>query len=311
MDQLLLVFVTVAEKKNFSRAASELHMTQPAVSQYIQSLERQMGVKLLERTNKYVRLNKAGEIVYEYAKEILSLQGKMKRLVDDLTNQASGDINIGASYTFGEYVLPSIIASLRKRYPLIKPSIMIGNSKEVAELVSNNQLDIGIIESKYRQAGLVIEPFATDVMNIMASTLHPLAKKDRVTMEDLLEVTWIVREEGSGTREATDTLFNYLGIEKVQIMEFGSTQVIKESVEAGLGVTFLSEWAVRKELALKTLTILPVRHTPLVRSFSLVKPESSFEPKSVSIFHQVLREEMKSIKAQGARLSATSTRQAD
>lgn len=295
MDQLLQVFVTVAEKKNFSRAAEELHMTQPAVSQYIQSLERQMGVKLLERTNKYVRLNKAGEIVYAYAQEILTLHGKMKRLVDDLTNQASGEINIGASYTFGEYVLPSIIASLRERFPLITPSILIGNSKEVAELVAGNQLDIGIIESKYRQAGLVIEPFATDVMHIMISTLHPLAKKDSISMEELQDITWIIREKGSGTREATDMLFNYLGIEKekIQKMEFGSTQVIKESVEAGLGVTFLSEWAVRKELALKSLATLPVRHTPFVRSFSLVKPESSFEAKSVSIFQQVLREEMK------------------
>ena len=102
MDQRLEVFIKVIEKKNFSKAAEELHMTQPAVSQYIRSLEDSTGVKLLERTNKYVRLNKAGEIVYHHAIEIKELYAKMNHLLDDLTNKASGSIAIGASYTFGE-----------------------------------------------------------------------------------------------------------------------------------------------------------------------------------------------------------------
>lgn len=108
MDQQLQVFVTVVEKQNFSRAAEELHMTQPAVSQYIRTLETNVGTRLLERSNKYVHLNKVGEIVYHHAKEILGLYTKMQRLVDDVTNVANGPISIGASYTFGEYVLPHI-----------------------------------------------------------------------------------------------------------------------------------------------------------------------------------------------------------
>jgi len=290
MDQHLLVFVTVAEKKNFSRAAEELHMTQPAVSQYIQALENQIGVKLLDRTNKYVRLNKAGEIVYYHAKEILSQYTKMKRLIDDLTNQPSGEMNIGASYTFGEYVLPSIISVLRNRFPRITPTITIANSKEISELVANQQLDIGIIESKYQRKGILIEPFATDFMYVYVSPNHPLAKKGTVAKDDLQNVTWIIREEGSGTREATEMLWYYLDMKETNKMEFGSTQVIKESVEAGLGVTFLSKWAVQKELTLKTLTKLSVPHTPFSRSFSIVKPKSSFEPKSVELLTRLLHE---------------------
>ncbi|MFK4997235.1 LysR family transcriptional regulator [Bacillus sp. N9] len=119
MDQHLRVFVIVAEKQNFSRAAEELHMTQPAVSQYIRALEDKIGTRLLERTNKYVRLNKAGEIVYHHAKEIIGLHTKMQNLVDDLVNKVSGPLSIGASYTYGEYVLPHIIANLKRlsRYP--------------------------------------------------------------------------------------------------------------------------------------------------------------------------------------------------
>lgn len=103
MDQTLEVFVTVVEKGNFTRAAEELLMTQPAVSQYIQSLERAVGTKLLERTNKYVRLNKAGEIVYHHAKEILGMYTRMHSLVDDLMHRTSGSLSIASSYTFGEY----------------------------------------------------------------------------------------------------------------------------------------------------------------------------------------------------------------
>ncbi len=291
LEQALEVFVKVVENKNFSRAAEELHMTQPAVSQYIQGLEGQMGVKLLERTNKYVRLNYAGEIVYAHAKEILSLIAKMKRLVDDITNQASGEIKIGASYTIGEYFLPSIIAAMKKRYPLINPKITIENSKEISELVAENHLDIGLIESKYHRKGLIISPFATDTLHVFISPNHPLAKKENITLEDLQEVTWIVREEGSGTREAVDKLFQSLKIEKVKMMEFGSTQIIKESVEAGLGVAFLSQWTVRKELTLQTLTVLPLDHTPFYRTFSFVKKQSSFETKAVSVFTELLTEE--------------------
>lgn len=146
MDQHLHVFVTVVEKGSFSRAAEELHMTQPAVSQYIKLLEQTYGETLLERSTKFVRLNKAGEIVYYHAKEIVGLYTKMQSLMDDLSNRASGPLSIGASYTFGEYVLPHFIAKLLEEFPLIKPRIVIGNTKEIAKLVVGHQLDVGIIE---------------------------------------------------------------------------------------------------------------------------------------------------------------------
>src|SRR5699024_338621 len=159
MDQHLQVFVHVVEKKNFSRAAEELHMTQPAVSQYIRSLEETVGTRLLERTNKYVRLNKAGEIVYHHAKEILGLYTNMQALVDDLVHKASGPLSIGASYTFGEYVLPPILAELQSIYPEIQPTLHIGNTAEIAHLVATHQLDIGIVEGHFTDLALYTEEF--------------------------------------------------------------------------------------------------------------------------------------------------------
>lgn len=289
MDQHLIVFIAVAEKQNFSRAADELHMTQPAVSQYIQALEREIGTRLLERNNKYVRLNKAGEIVYHHAKEILGLYTKMQRLVDDVTNKASGPISIGASYTFGEYVLPHIIAKMLDQFPLIHPSVAIGNSQEIAELVLGHQMDVGIVEGDYKNKNLHIEAFDEDKMSIIMSPKHPLAKKDgKVKRDELEQASWIVRETGSGTREATEQLFRILGIIPNKKMEFGSTQLIKESVEAGLGISLLSQWAIQKELSIGSLKILAMDGLPYIRKFSIITL-SPYNTKALDTFLDLVR----------------------
>ncbi|MFS0557180.1 LysR family transcriptional regulator [Brevibacillus sp. 179-C9.3 HS] len=289
MDQHLLVFVTVADRQNFSRAAEELHMTQPAVSQYVHALERSVGTKLLERSNKYVRLNKAGEVVYHHAREILGLYTRMQNLVDDLMNTPSGHLTIGASYTYGEYVLPHVIARLRQHYPLITPTITIHNSTVIADLVAKRQLDVGIVEGEYVDEKMCVEPFADDRMYLIASPKHRLAGQTEVSTEELMKETWIVREEGSGTREAAEKMFRQLQFTPQKRMEFGSTQVIKESVEAGLGISLLSYWAIRKERKLGTLCTLKVAGMPVTRDFSLVTKSNEFHTKALDIFMDLIR----------------------
>jgi DNA-binding transcriptional LysR family regulator len=292
MDQYLGVFVKVVEKENFSKAAEELHMTQPAVSQYIRAFEESVGTRLLERSNKYVRLNKAGEIVYHHAKEILSLYTKMQYLVDDLTNNASGPISIGASYTFGEYILPHIIARLQKQHPLITPSIKIHNTKEIIELVNTHQLDIGIIEGLFKDESLHAEVVSEDKMAIVASPYHHfLQKKREFSLSELAEETWILREEGSGTRQAAENLFRMNGFTPNKIMEFGSTQLIKESVEAGLGITLLSRWAIDKELTNGYMGVIQVKGLPFKRNFSILT-HSPFQTKALKTFVETLREHL-------------------
>lgn len=289
MDQHLHVFITVADKENFSRAAEEHHMTQPAVSQYIRALEEQIGSRLLERSNKYVHLNKAGEIVYHHGKEILGLYERMQHLVDDLTNKASGSLSIGASYTFGEYVLPRIIAKMRELYPAIKPTVTIGNTAKIAGLVESHQLDIGIVEGNFKNQGLIQEVFAEDEMIIVASPNHHLAHMKNIGEGVLSEQTWVVRETGSGTREATEKLFSKCNISPKRLMHYSSTQPIKESVEAGLGISLFSKWAVQKELRYGDLTVVDHRRLPLKRSFSFVR-QSPFQTKTLEVFIELLRD---------------------
>ncbi|WP_371363580.1 HTH-type transcriptional regulator CysL [Sporomusa rhizae] len=289
MDQSLFIFVTVVEKQSFTRAAEALHMTQPAVSQYIQTLERNTGAKLLDRSNKYVQLTKAGEIVYHHACEIIGLYTQMKNLVDDLMNKASGDLTIGASYTFGEYVLPYVIAYLQAHYPLIKPKITIANTKRISEWVAGRQLDIGIVEGNVQQHSLVIEPFADDLLYIVASPGNPCVIRDPKDISDLKNQTWIVREPASGTREATEKMFSELDFHPENLMEFGSIQIIKESVQADLGITLLSHCAIQKEISLGILKIINVDGTPFYRKFSLITPDTRFKTKATSIFTDILR----------------------
>lgn len=289
MDQQLLVFLKVAEVGNFSRAAVELHMTQPAVSQHIQALEQRMGTKLLERTNKYVRLNRAGEIVYHHGKEIFQTYQRMNELVNDLVFLGKGEVSIGASYTFGEYILPRIIAQLRSQYPLIIPKITIANTLNIAEMVALQQLDIGIIEGHFKQETLIIEPFDEDKMFVIVSANHRLSHKTQIQLSDLQEDTWILREVGSGTREAAETMFTTYDFSPKEIMEFGSTQIIKESVEAGVGISLLSHWSVRKEANFGSLNLLKVNGNPIIRKFSIIRKKTEFHTKASEIFIEIVR----------------------
>ena len=289
MDQYLEVFIKVVEKQNFSKAGEELHMTQPAVSQYIKALEESVGTRLLERSSRYVYLNQAGEIVYRHAKEILALYAKMQTSLDDLTNHARGSISIGASYTFGEYILPRIIAKLRKNYPLIMPSVKIQNTQQIIELVAAHQIDIGIIEGSFHNEKLYTEAISYDEMFVVASPDHPLVvdtTKVR-SITDLRDEMWILREKGSGTRQAADKLFEMYSMSPKNIMEFGSNQIIKESVEEGLGISLLSKWAIENELNDGYIGTIPVLELPFKRTFSIVT-HTLYQTKTLKTFIETL-----------------------
>lgn len=295
MDQYLHVFIKVVENQNFSKAAEELHMTQPAVSQYIKALEESLGTRLLERSNRYVYLNQAGEIVYRHSKEILALYTKLQTSLDELTNHASGPLSIGASYTFGEYILPRIIAKLRKDFPLIKPTIKIHNTHQIIELVATHQIDIGIIEGSFHNEKLYTEVVSYDEMFIVASPQHPLVGESAVkTVTDLEDEMWILREDGSGTREAAEKLFDIYNMSPKNIMEFGSTQLIKESIEEGLGISLLSKWVFEKERKDGYISLIPVMELPFKRTFSIVT-HTLYETKTLKTFIDTLKDSVEKL----------------
>ncbi|WAH37831.1 LysR family transcriptional regulator [Alicyclobacillus dauci] len=290
MIQQLLTFITVAQHRNFTRAAEHLHTTQPAVSQQIQTLERTLGAQLFERTNRSVELNQAGRVVYDYAKQIIDLYNHMTRVVDDMIHDESGVLRIGASFTFGEYILPQLLAGFVARYPRITPSVSINNTRDVVDHVGLGLLDIGIVEGHYVNDKVSVEHLADDMVFVIGSSrwLNRVSADDR-TRDRLEEQTWILREEGSGTREVQEHALAVMGIAPSSILEIGSTQSIKECVEAGLGLTILSEAVLRKEVHLGTLQILDWPGLPLRREFSIVMQKTSFHPQSTHLFKRFLQ----------------------
>lgn len=285
------VFLMVVEKKNFTRAAEALHMTQPAVSQQIKNLEKTLGVSLLERDNKQVQLNQAGEIVYQYGRQMLGLYTEMQTLLDDLQHKASGMLAIGASYTFGEYVLPHLVAHVAQTFPLITPKITIANTRRIANWVAEGELNIGIIDGEIEDERLVLEAFAQDELYIVGAAGHRLSGWDDVTPASLADETWIVREATSGTRAATQKVLTGLGVTPARQMEFGSTQIIKEAVAAGLGIALLSQYTLQRELTLGILQRLRLPNVSFERQFFFAVSKKQFRTKAVHVFIELLRNE--------------------
>lgn len=284
MDQQLLVFLTVVDKENFTRAAESLNLTQSAVTAAVKALEKKLNAKLLDRSNKFIRLTKAGEIVYHHGKIIIQEYERIQRLIDDLSYSASGTIKIGASFTYGEYILPKLVGRFTKQYPEIHPEIYIQNSRQVVHGLVKDELDIGIIEASVEHEQLTIIPFAKDEMTLILPANHPFAKEDEIELTALSEEVWIIREEGSGTRQALEDLFENYHFTPKMTRVFGSAQIIKESVEAGLGIALLSNSVIQKELALGTLSSVRIKNQSIVRNFYYALRKSKFQPRTIELF---------------------------
>ena len=288
INQTLKVFVTVIDKKSFTLAAESLHMTQPAVSNYIRKLEEELGVTLIDRSGKLVRLNPAGEIYYHYAKEMIGIDERMQHLIQDLQNESKGPVHIGASYTYGEYILPKIIAQLIGKYPRIKPEVSISNSSSIIRMVNSHDLDIGIIEDEERETDkdLNITRLIKDRMYIVGNRDTP----DSLDNKALGSATWIVREDGSGTRSYQDQLFTSLGISP-ETITLSSTQAVKSSVTNGLGLTLLSHHTIGEELKTGSLKIINREITELTRYFHLLTPDVKFHSKSTRTLVDMFNED--------------------
>jgi len=290
LDYHMLVFVTVTEKKNFSRAAEALNLSQPAISLQIQALEEYYGTKLFERSNKRVELTQAGEALYPTAVQILELYQAGKQAVSDLVGSVSGRLVIGASLTIGEYVLPRILARFSEQFPQVDVSLRVANTEIVAEQSMAGLIDLGLVEGPMTNNRLRVIPFAEDEMTLIVPPKHRLAIKPVADVKDLASETFILRESGSGTRHAMEEQLRQISVHPRKIIELGSTGAIKEAVEAGLGISFVSRWSIRKELRLQSLVSLRVRDHVLLRSFSIILLESRFHSRAMKEFIRIVED---------------------
>ncbi len=247
----LETFCRVADLKSFSRAADDLFLTQPTVSGHILSLEHSLSLRLFDRTGREVRLTKAGEVFLRYASKILSSRKDLLNALSEFSQGIGGELSLGASTIPGDYILPKLMGDFKKEHPHFTLSLKIGDTKEVVQLVLQGDIELGMIGGKLNHHSLHYEKYEEDEIIVLVPSAHPLAKKKKADLSDLLKEPWIIREEGSGTQMAVEKALRTKGKSLKQfngVIEMGSTSAMKEGVKAGLGLAFISKRAVEGEL---------------------------------------------------------------
>ncbi len=247
----LETFCRVASLKSFSKAAEDLFLTQPTVSGHILSLEQSLSLRLFDRGSREVRLTKAGEVFLEYASKILSFRKDLLNALSEFSRGIRGELSLGASTIPGEYILPELVGHFKKEHPHFILSLKIADTKEIIEDVLRDDVEFGMIGAKLDHPSLHFEKYEEDEIIVVVPSGHPLARKKRVNVEELLREPWIIREEGSGTQMAVEKALRKKGKSLKQfnvVIKMGSTSSVKEGVKAKLGLAFISARATEEEL---------------------------------------------------------------
>lgn len=282
-DRRLQVFHTVARLLSFTKAAEELHMTQPAVTFQVRQLEEQFNTRLFDRTHNRISLTEAGRRVYECAEQIFELYAKMDNSVRELTGDVSGVLILGASTTIAEYMLPVLLGDFKDEYPDVAIRLKVANTDGIVSQVENNTIDLGVVEAPVNNKNLVVEECRTDHLVLIVPPGHELANEQVVPIGKICDYPFICREEGSGTREVMLESMHEVGLNPSDLniaMELGSLEAIKGAVEAGMGISIISSATIQKELKLGTLVAIKT-DPPIQRPFSFVHQKQKFRARAM------------------------------
>src|SRR5215831_5082723 len=260
------VFTTVARHLSFTRAARELHLTQPAVSQQIKLLESEVGLPLFEQIGRKVQLAPAGAELLRYANQTLELLREAAESLAAMRGLRRGVLKLGAVST-AKYFAPSLLSAFTPAYPEVTIKFAVGNRLEVIKHLAANEIDLAIMGRPPRELDTVAEAFAKHPLVIIASPSHPLASRRRIPLRQLAGEQFLIREEGSGTRASMEHVFRERRVPFRVSMEVSSNETIKQAVMAGMGISFLSAHTVGLELAAGKLVCLDIVGLPIIRDW--------------------------------------------
>lgn len=284
----LKTFLEVVHHGSIRAAATSLAVTEPSVSAGVSSLQRELGVALVERQGRGIRVTPAGEEFAGYAAQILGLYEKAVRRAQEKAGQAA-QLRLSAVTTAGEYLMAPILKLFRQSQPGVQLWMEVGNLQDVFDSLLSYQVDLGIGGRPPDNGEIAGEPFLDNRLVVVASPEHPLAGAGPVTLGDLNQETWLLREDGSGTRNNTEEFFLESGVELPPYMTLGSNGAVKQATAAGLGVTMISTHAVAQELSSGTLARLEVKGIPLVRSWHVLYRTQTDHSPSADAFLELLR----------------------
>ncbi len=286
----LSAFDAVARLGNVSRAASELNLTQPAVSIQLKLLAESAGTPLLQRDGRGVRLTLAGDAMARIAARMLDLWREAGDEMATFRGVASGTLRIGA-VTTAEYLVPSLLVSFAAEHPRAKLKLRVGNRAEIVRMLATHEVDSVIMGSPPAELKTDAVAFAGHPMAFIASPRHPLATGRRVSLNDVAGANLLARERGSGTRSTLERLFKDAELSLRIGSELSSNEAIKQMCVAGLGVAFLSLHTCGLEMDAGLLQVLPLAHTPIERRWFVMHLSSRQLPQIANAFERFLVEQ--------------------
>ena len=270
----LRIFLVACETKNFSQAGRQLHLSQPAISQKINNLEKHFGTKLFLRQGRSVSLTEIGQALRPMAQELVSSAKRLDESVSSLQGEVVGEFDIGCSTASGKYLLPSLIARFRRMYPMVRANVIVTSRDSVIKKLASGEVALGISSRRIQHRDLEYEDFFGDEVILIVPVEHPWANFRRVYPDDLLDEPMILREESAGTIEVLkkgllehDISFDMLNI----AMVLGNAEAIEMAVEEGIGVAFISRLAAARGIELGRAVEVKVEGMNLYRKIYLAR----------------------------------------
>jgi DNA-binding transcriptional LysR family regulator len=269
----LEIFAKVAELGSFSRAAETLFLTQPTVSEHVRALEDELGVQLLDRLGRGATPTPAGQLLLAYARRMLTLSREAHQALERFQGRMSGELVVGGSTIPGEYVLPALVGQFKAKYPDISISLLIGSTRQVSDWLDEGRVEVGVVGARPAARTLAARELMADELVVVVAATHPWARRGTITLADLQTEPMVVRERGSGSRDAVEHALHEAGIAPATrrvVGEMGSTQAVKQAVRAGVGIALISRRAVEDECRAGLLACVKVKDLRVARAFYLV-----------------------------------------
>jgi DNA-binding transcriptional LysR family regulator len=268
----LQVFEAVARLQSFSRAAAELHLTQPAVSMQVQQLEEEVGLPLVEPMGRRLDVTPAGREIVACARALAQRLREADEVLAAMKGAGGGELSISTVST-AKYHVPMLLAEFRRRHPEVRVRLSVSNREQVVRDLTDNSVDLAIMGTPPRGLDTIAVPFARHPIAIIAAPGHPLARRKRLPLAQLAGETFLIRERGSGTRSAMERVFRERRFHPRETIEMSSNETIKQAVMAGMGMSFLSLHTVGLEVAARRLVVLEVAGTPVMRHWYVIHRE--------------------------------------
>lgn len=284
----LKIFTTVADLGGMSKAAKELHITQPSISQAIAELEKYYGVKLFERLSQKIYLTKEGELMLSFSRHILDSFEQMEAAMNQAVEKSS--LRIGCSVSVGTCLIEEILDEAKEWIPQCQISVIVTNSSEIEQLILTNEVDVGIVEGILKNKDLVITPVCEDELVLVCNMNHPLAKETMVTLDMLQGQDYASRESGSAERNQYEKLFEDAGLQLNRVFCSTNTEAIKNAVIHGRGIAVFSRRMVKQEVERGEMVVIPVRNVAVKRNIDFVMHKNKYISNEIQMMQKILTE---------------------